>query len=379
MEKIKCLHICNDLIGSKVHANLYRELKNKGVYQKIFYSVRPNTVNSFKSYELKSEFDIISSKPMKHYHKILFKNKIDFLYTDLKRKENIEDFDIIHSTNLFSDGAIALKIFEDYKIPYIIAIRGSDINKFFKYRPDLYPLVKKILLNAKKIIFISKSLEKNFFELSVIKNLKQDLSSKSLVIYNGIDNYWLQNANVKKNITPSNILYIGNFSKNKNVVSLIKAVLELNKEFPNIKLDIIGNGGSQEKEIISYSQNKKGIINYHGPIYDNSELKRHFENGHIFAMPSIGETFGLVYVEGLSQGLPYICSINQGVDGSFNKNVGEAVNPNSIKSISKGIKKIIKNYEKYSNKHIDLSIFNWEEISKSYINIYSDVIEGYLK
>jgi len=71
--------------------------------------------------------------------------------------------DIQYATTLFSDGALAYKIYNNFKIPYIVALRSTDINLFLKVRPDLYVLDKNILLNAQKNIFISPLLKKLFF------------------------------------------------------------------------------------------------------------------------------------------------------------------------------------------------------------------------
>ncbi len=367
---MKCLHICNGFNGSKVHENLYKVLSENGLDQTIYYFVR----NEY--YDLKcnfKEFELIGSEPLKIYHKILFKSKIEYLFKDISSKASLGDFDCVHATTLFSDGALALKIYKKYKIPYIVAIRGADVNAYIKLRIDLHTLAREILKNASKIIFISKSLEKNFYSLPLIKPLANELRLKSKVIFNGIDSFWLQNIIPKKEIEPIRILYIGNLSTNKNVIRLIKAVLHLKIKYPKIMLDIIGKNGKQESKIIQYSKKYKDTINYHGSIYNNKELQKHYSTAHIFAMASIGETFGLVYIEALSQGLPIIYSKNQGIDGSFSETIGEAVNPASLTSIIHGLQKIILNYSSYNLNFIDFSKFNWSLIAYEYLQIYSEI------
>ena len=91
-------------------------------------------------------------------------------------------------------------------------------------------------------------------------------------------------------------------------------------------------------------------------------------------MPSKGETFGLVYIEALTQGLPIIYSINDGIYGYFDKSFGEAVNPNKMDSISAGIKKIIYNYDKYDfNIKEIIANHNWQEIAKKYLSVYKEI------
>lgn len=368
---MKCLHICNDLLGSKVHENLYNHLNELKMDQDIYYPVRKHTQNKISEFKKKNALNIIYSEPLKRRHRLFFKNKIRFLFKDIQSKANLTNYSLTHATTLFSDGAIALKIYQEYKIPYILNIRGTDINLFLKYRIDLYPLAKKILDNASKIIFISQSLESNFFQNPYITKLGVNIRRKSLIIPNGLDAYWLNNIETKLTLTPYKILYIGKFDKNKNILRLIKGFLKVKEKYSNITLELVGKGGVQEKEIIHLSKVHNNAITFHGPIYDKEKLKQVYLSNHIFAMNSIGETFGLVYVEALSQGLPILYTKSQGIDGTFNEYVGESVIPKSIDSISEGIKKMLNNYNKYQLDRIDFSRFSWDKISKIYFDMYN--------
>lgn len=91
----------------------------------------------------------------------------------------------------------------------------------------------------------------------------------------------------------------------------------------------------------------------------------------LFVMPSHSETFGLVYLEALSQGLPVLYTKGQGIDGVFTASVGEAVNSRSVSSIGDGIKKIIQKYDSYKSID-DMSGYSWFSIAKKYKQIYLD-------
>lgn len=49
------------------------------------------------------------------------------------------------------------------------------------------------------------------------------------------------------------------------------------------------------------------------------QLREAFSISDIFVMPSKPETFGLVYVEALSQGLPILYAKGEGFDGYFDE------------------------------------------------------------
>ncbi|ALM06781.1 hypothetical protein SB49_02400 [Sediminicola sp. YIK13] len=375
MNKLNCLHICNDFLGSKVHRNLYRSLEGLKIQQTVYYPIRLLGSNEYIYSLPDSSIKIIGSKPIKKYHKYLFRDKISHLYKDLKLKTELANFDLICATTLFVDGALALKIYKEFNIPYIIAVRGTDLNGYLKYRLDLFSLAKEILYSAKKIIFISDSLEINFKKHYYIKNLKKHIWSKCEVIYNGLDSIWIENLKKKKSINPSKILYIGRFDKNKNVLKLVYSVIELQKKLPDLQITLVGKKGEEENEIKTLSYKYPHIVNFIGPIYDKTELKEIFWTNHIFAMPSYSETFGLVYIEALSQGLPVIYSKGQGIDGLFKAKVGEAVDPHSINSIGIGLLKIINNYNEYHLEKVDFSIFDWNNTTKKYYTIYKSIVQ----
>lgn len=359
-------------MGSKVHENLYLSLDKFNINQDIYYPIRKQALENDD--EIKDDLDnkIVTSEVLQNYHRLFFNKKIAFLYQDLKLKTDLNGYDIVHATTLFSDGAIALKIWKEYRVPYILAVRGTDVNLFLKFRYDLYFLGKEIISNAKQIIFISNSLKNNFNRNIFIKSWKKSIFPDIKIIYNGIDSYWINNLYKRRElIKPINFLYIGKFNSNKNVIRLIRAFLKVNSTYGNLKLNLVGKGGNQEKEVKRLSEIHKGQINFHGPIYSPDKLKQMYRNNDVFAMTSIGETFGLVYVEALTQGLPLLYTQNQGIDGTFEEYVGESVNPKSIQSIASGIEKIIKNYSQYEIDKIDFSKFNWENIAKSYIDLYN--------
>ncbi|AYM99069.1 hypothetical protein [Chryseobacterium sp. 3008163] len=138
------LHIANDFNLTKVHKELYSNLDRLGIKQKIFTPLRIESQignNHFSFTQADSEY--IYSDRLKKYHKIFFNEKINFLYKSLISKIDCKQITLTHATTLFSDGAIAYRLFKDYGIPYIVAVRNTDLNLYFKYRKNLIGLGKK--------------------------------------------------------------------------------------------------------------------------------------------------------------------------------------------------------------------------------------------
>lgn len=371
------LHIINDYAGSAVYKNLVREIDLLGLTQTVYTPVRNHNQIGKNSIE----FTLADSKL--YYRNILilkdralFKKKIQKVVRDVENTVDLDKISMIHAHTWFSDGAVAYELSKKLKIPYIIAIRGTDVNVFAKYMFHLRPYGIEILTNAKKIILISPVLNTKLLALSLFETRKDELMHKVKIIPNGVDLFWISNIRLPKSIIgkKAHLLYVGRFLKKKNVLSLCKVVERLNTEGTSCKLHLVGGGGRDESKILKFIRNKDSF-QYYGIVTSKKALREIFERCDIFTMPSRHETFGLVYIEALTQGLPIIYSINDGIYGYFDASFGEAVNPKNLDSISSGIKKIICNYDTYDfNIKTKIANHNWEEIAKNYFSVYKELV-----
>lgn len=116
-------------------------------------------------------------------------------------------------------------------------------------------------------------------------------------------------------------------------------------------------------------------VEFKGYIKDPKVLLNLYRKSDIFIMLSKRETFGLVYIEAMSQGLPIIYSKGTGIDGYFeDEDVGI---PIDIYDYNKDMDKIynIKNtYIEKSKQAIARSReFDWTIIAKKYFEkIYTE-------
>jgi glycosyltransferase involved in cell wall biosynthesis len=287
---------------------------------------------------------------------------------------------LIHAHSLFSDGGVAYELYKKYNIPYLVAIRNTDINKYFKYGIHLRPYALKILKNASKIIFISNAYKEEVLRKYIPQSLMKNILSKTEIIPNGIDKYW------HKNIKPINkndreydfsnqnklkIIYVGVINKNKNLKTTIKALNILKEKGYEIEFTVVGR---LEDESFNYEIKQNSFINYVGQK-DKTELIHLYRSNHIFLMPSIKETFGLVYVEAMSQGLPVIYTKGQGFDGQFEEGtVGYSVYATDAEDIADKVLLIRKNYDFLTKACIvNVRKFDWEGIANLYIKLYGTI------
>ncbi len=354
-------HICVNY-GARLFQELFLALNNSGVEQNIFYprNEKHHIADSDKPYR-------IDSPMILNLHtKVSFLKKRRVLQQQYDPLFQRNKPDLIHAHTLFSDGSLAYYYNKNFKTPYVVAIRSTDIDVFLKFKPWLRRYAKQILDHAGNIIFISPSLQKKFHQI-----FGSIYDSKSLVIPNGINQAYLNSGelNKKEPHTPLELLYVGSFLKRKKVPALIKLI-----ENSDTRLTIVGGGGNEEKKVLKMIQDSNKI-KYLGLIEDQSRLTQIYRKYDIFIMTSTAETFGLVYLEAMSQGLPVIYSTNTGIDGLFKQgSIGYGVGPGSIPEMKKVIDKILANYEVISKNCVaEAKNLNWGNIADQYHELYAKI------
>lgn len=374
------LYISEDYLNSKVHHQLCNALTDCDESMQItLFSVKRKGV-SFK--------DITSQFVIQKYHPVVaelsdshFLYKFVFPYKVRKKWElllqNVDLFQIhhVHAATLFSEGAIAYRCWKYYGIPYSVAIRGADINFYLKKMPHLWALGRKIIQHAQKVVFISPSQELSAYLAAPLNRIHANLKEKSVVIPNGLDPFWLQHRVGKHSVQPSKILYVGRFDQNKNVEMLIDAVTTARIQKPNLELHLVGTGGEHEKSVLDKVNQHPDFMFYHGPIYELPALQQRFKEADLFAMISHSETFGLVFVEALTQGLPILYTKGQGIDGVFEDlQVGVATTLDATETVANALVQLVDQAQSYQKNiaTIDFKPFHWETIASQYINFMNN-------
>lgn len=372
---MRILHICNGYCGSKVHSELYRRLDALGIEQIVYAYYRGRDQEGKNQFEGK-QTQFYYRPILKLRYRILYHQKLRTVSNDLRTIVGREQIDLIHATTLFSDGPIAYRLWKERGISYVVTVRNTDINEFLAVAPWTWSMGFKVLRHAKKIVFISKAPMKKFCQHWFIKRILPKIKDRFVLQPNGVDDYWLDHVQTGEKKLNHNLIYVGRFDVNKNVVRLIHAVIGLKERFPDIKLHLVGGDGAREKQVLELVREYPQYLEYHGKIYDKDVLRGLYSQCNVFAMPSIHETFGLVYIEALTQGLAVIYTQNQGIDGLLDERVGEKVNAWSTDSIQTAISIILDHRSEYiSSEVINFEMFRWERIAILYQQIYKSIIE----
>ena len=360
---MKILHINTNYNVSTIYKNMVNSfIDNLNFDSKVFYPTEKNNGNTNSDPEFLDRIPCLTK-----FDRLTFFKRNKKMLREFFKKYDENSFNLILAYSLFSNGYLAYTIAKKINLPYIIIVQNTDVNLYLKKVIHLRGLGKRILKNAYKIVFISKPYKEKVIETYFNENEKEEIRKKSFVIPFGIDDYWVKNKAPKVNRLDKNninLLYVGKINKNKNIGTTIKVCNYLINQGYNIKYTVVGN--IENKSV--YNKIKKfPYINY-VPFVTKEDLLKIYRNNDIFIMVSFNETFGLVYAEAMSQGLPVIYTKGQGFDQHFrNGKIGYAVDPLNVKEIAQSIVEIIDNYKSIAQNCIELSgNFSWSNVVNKY-------------
>lgn len=378
---MKIFHICSDYFGTRIYSNLLDALSAYNNIKHTMYvplaTSEPTGRHAHEDLPNGSS-DLVYSKDFNWYDRLLYNRKRHKIACAIHNRFNPKEIDIIHAHSLFSAGGVADLFYNKYGTQYIAAIRNSDVNVFFRYGLHIRSFGLKIIKNAKKLIFLSPSYRDSLLEKYVPGKLQPEILNKSVVIPNGIDDFWLKNTFFRIQQKPDRqirLLFVGELQKNKNVETCIRVAHELCKKEYDSSLTVVGDGpeGNAIKKLAAES----GIrVRFYGWLNSKEELLKEYRAAHIFIMLSIKETFGLSYIEAMSQGLPVLYTKGQGIDGYFTDGlVGFSCSTKEIQTITEKVLRIVSDYDRLSANATKCALeFSWKQIATRYHDIYSSAL-----
>ena len=229
--------------------------------------------------------------------------------------------------------------------------------------------------DASCVIFLSPAYREHVLSTYVPTSLQQCIREKSRVIPNGIDDYFLNNLPEPRSgvSTPLSLLYAGDIDSNKNLELTMQAAKRLREQEMEVHLTVVGNILEEKYRKLLEDTS---FVSYF-PRCPKEDILQHLRKSDIFVMPSHAETFGLVYAEAMSQGVPVLYTRGQGFDGQFpDGTVGYSVSDIDPVELAEKIRQVAENYSSLSaNCLANVSRFDWHTIAEEYRDIYESAMK----
>jgi len=140
------------------------------------------------------------------------------------------------------------------------------------------------------------------------------------------------------------LVFVGRLDEEKGVKFLLDAVGILKKNYPKIKVVIVGNG--PEMNYLQTYSKKKDIfdnVDFVGRA-DFNAVKKYYAKSRIFVMPSVyREQFGFVGIEAMANGLPSVASNRGGIpEWCVNNETGLLIDPTKPSEIARAVDTLLK-------------------------------------
>ena len=162
----------------------------------------------------------------------------------------------------------------------------------FKYASNITRSNKKL----DYLVLVSESLKK-FYS-------KELLKYKCRCVY--IPNVIEKIPKTCSSLSSKRLISIGRLSPEKGFMDLLKIYTILHKDYPEWKLDIIGDGVEKVKMLkFIREHNLEDSVILHG-FRDKEYIDKMLHNSSIYLLTSFTESFGIVLIEAMSHGVPCV-------------------------------------------------------------------------
>jgi glycosyltransferase involved in cell wall biosynthesis len=199
-------------------------------------------------------------------------------------------YDVVHiHENLLYPCAIPLS----WRYKVVVTVHGMKGFKFYDNK-FFWFFFKQGLKAADKVIAVS---------LADKRLLDEELKNVEYVP-NGVDLSIYKKA--KAGLIDKKITFIGRIHEQKGIVYLLEAFDKLKGQYPDYKLEIIGDINDYAKQLMEKFPDKRII--WRGFISDRKEIARSLKSAFCITLPSLWEGLPLTLFEALASSRPVIVS-----------------------------------------------------------------------
>lgn len=194
------------------------------------------------------------------------------------------------------------------KIPYAITVQSHTDERILRLRPDLESTFSRIYRQAELVVFFSPRARRR-----VETKLRKRVGlTRVIPCPTDLDS---PQEPVASNSGLLSVFHLKN-RKIKNLEGMVKGVRYAQAQSTPIRLNVAGGGSERDIRACRKIIGRNPGISLIGPL-DRPRIQERMNAASAFVMPSISETFGLVFVEALFAGLPIIYPTGRAVDGYF--------------------------------------------------------------
>jgi len=321
-------------------------------------------------YEIKGIKVICCGRERSYVQSGSFLNRLSFMKDaySVGKKLNV---DLVIGYN-FITHPVAWKISKKLNIPSVARYHDVWIGKWFKNMGpgglvgeilERYNLSRDFSLIVSVSDYTRKNLEKHFpaDKITVVPNIVDFSPVKS------------------EKYSETTISCVARLVEYKKVDDLIRAMKILKKEMPDVKCKIVGTG-PMEKKLKSLCSNLdlNDSIEFCGFVEKHEDVLKIINSSHVFCLPSIVEGFGIVIVEAMGCGVPFLAARIPPVMEASNEKGGIFFQPENWEELADKLKYVLNNrkiYEDLQNEGLKQSKkYQSEYVGQKLENLYRKLL-----
>jgi teichuronic acid biosynthesis glycosyltransferase TuaC len=294
------------------------------------------------------------------------------LVRELKRTQRI---DLIHAHGALPCGHVAMLLSSELGLPYVVSVHGLDAFSTTQVSGRAGDwcrrISQRVYRSSRRVVCISEHVRERVLEGT-------GPTCRTSVVYNGVDPELFSPGS--EMVSGNLVLSVGKLIPIKGHEVLIRAVGSLAVEFPELALEIIGDGPERARLEALAQQLKIGDrVRFLGRK-SRHEVAAAMRRCTVFALPSRYEGLGCVYMEAMSVGKAVVGCREQGIAEVIRHGSnGFLVGPDNEKELTLALAMLLKDEARRRNlgaaaRDTILERFTLEQQAESLVRIYRECL-----
>lgn len=275
--------------------------------------------------------------------------------------------DVVHA-HFLDMGVIAADLCGREKLPLVITEHSSSVNTD-NLSETMVKRAKYAYRSAEKVIAVSSALA---------EKIKLHTGVEPVVLSNVLNMPTITQEPMEREVKGDRFVSAGNLVSSKGYDVLINAFEIVLKTRPEATLLIMG-AGPEEKKL---KAQVKGLglgdrIIFFGQ-YQRADFARELAKADVFALATKSETFGVVFIEALSFGVPVVATHSGGPEDIVDESNGVLVNVDDVQGLARAMTDMSENISCYDRSQIATVTrrrFSPERIAQRLTEIYESILD----
>jgi glycosyltransferase involved in cell wall biosynthesis len=285
-------------------------------------------------------------------------------------------YDVVHAFFAVPCGVLAWLLGREFRVPYIVSLRGADVPGYSERFRLLYgflkPLVRQVWKRSAATVANSEGLK--------ALALKTRPSQAIGVIYNGVDTEQFSPQGNSNESVALRMLAVSRLTPRKGLRYLLEAAALLKGRYgaEKIGVEIIGEG--DEKETLVAEAKRLGIedvVRFAGRV-EHDDLPPYYRRANVFVLPSLNEGMSNTVLEAIASGLAVLATDTGGTrelvrDGEN----GFLIEMKSAQDIAEKAGKFVEQpglaAEMGAKSRQLAESMSWKKVAEAYYDLYGQV------